>query len=255
MESQKKLLLLLTGKLLNMDNLIESALFLKKNYNFKIIPLYIRNMDILIPPANLLVSALGDGIIGNNLEENDNNRIKEIYQKLKAANIIEPLLIETGLTQQIVEEYMKQSDLLMLNRNQTLSDDTFSILKESFKPILLISENPLSFNKIMIASDDGPKVHKSVLSFCNLFNNESSFEIIAYKSEKDNHILHNYLTEKNKSSHMELFMELPEFYKKINVSSLLIMGNLSKSYFLEKITNKKGLSIIENTKAPIFIGA
>ncbi|MGX6592443.1 hypothetical protein SAMN02745174_01451 [Cetobacterium ceti] len=253
METQKKVLLLLTGKLANVDNLIATAVFLKKNYNYKIMPLYIRNIDIFIPPANLMVSALGGGVIGNNLEENDNERIKDLYKKLTLNNIIEPLIIEVGLTNKIVEEYMKQADLLLLNRNQNLSDDTFSILKESYKPILLINEQEFSFNNVLIASDDGPKVNKSVGAFYSLFNNVNNFKIISYTKDVDEHALMEYLSDKKKNVEIKNYENIDEFYENLNKASLLIMGNLTKSYFLEKIA-KKGLSIIENTSVPIFIG-
>ena len=42
--------------------------------------------------------------------------------------------------------------------------------------------------------------------------------------------------------------------KKVDGADLLIMGNLSRSYFFEKIIGKNGIKLLEKGKAPIFIG-
>ncbi|MGL4897140.1 MAG: hypothetical protein ACRC31_01740, partial [Cetobacterium sp.] len=43
-----------------------------------------------------------------------------------------------------------------------------------------------------------------------------------------------------------------EYLNEVNNLDLLIMGNLSRGYFFEKITGKKGLNIMEKSQTSIF---
>jgi hypothetical protein len=45
-----------------------------------------------------------------------------------------------------------------------------------------------------------------------------------------------------------------EFFQRMNEFDFIIMGNLSKSFFFEKITKRMGVEIIEKAIKPIFIG-
>ena len=45
-----------------------------------------------------------------------------------------------------------------------------------------------------------------------------------------------------------------EVLEKINECDFFVMGNLSRSYFFEKIIGKNGIKLLEKSKTPIFIG-
>lgn len=63
----------------------------------------------------------------------------------------------------------------------------------------------------------------------------------------------------SKNIKVELYKYFPkenslnEFIEKIDGEDLLIMGNLSKRFFLEKVMNKLGVQILERVKTNIFI--
>lgn len=248
----KKLLLLISSEE-NLESLIESSLYLRKNYNYKIVPLYIRNIGIFIPPTHLMITALGGGIVDKKLEEVDNERIRRIQNILYSRGVVEHVAIEIGFPHDIVTEYAKQVDIILTGREKKISEEITSILKDIYKPIFLIGEKSLSFERVVIASDDGVKINRSVTNFLNHFPHIMNFEMISYRFQDDRNMLLELLESKHKIIEYRNIENMEIVYNEINKGTLLIMGNLSKSYFLKKITKRKGLDIIENSNVSIFI--
>lgn len=243
------------------DVLIESAIFLRESFGYEILPLYIKDIrrDEIIP-------ATMDGIIvnlGNNffsqereaLEDEDIKDLKDRFNKLKVKN---DLNVEFGFPWDIIKEYLKLADLLIFEKGETLSETAITALKNQFKPFIMIGENPLkSFEKIGISTDDGVKINKSVFTFINNFNTVDNFIMLTLLYKMEENKLLKYLEDRGKKVDVKTYDgddAKKEYLATINDLDILIMGNLSRSYLFEKITAKKGLSIMEKSKTSIFIG-
>lgn len=241
--------------------LIDSAVFLKEKQGYEIIPLYIRDVrrDEIIP-------ATMDGMIvnlSNNsfLEERDamqQEDLDELKKQLQTKGINNTMNVEFGFPDEIIKDYLKLSDLLLFEKGESLSDLAVTLLKHPFKPMIMLGDKAItSFDKVAISSDDGVKVNKSTFAFLNAFPSVNKILLysILHDSEKNNIL--EYLTGKNKSVEYKNFVgdegNVESFLEEVNKLDLLIMGNLKKAYFFEKLIGKKGLEIMEKSKTAIFI--
>lgn len=250
---KRRALLLFLPHQQNIEEIIVSGKYLENYFNFEIIPVYIRNINIYIPPTFLFRDSLGGGLIDKKLEGLEDIHIEKVCELLDSYEIETPLAIDIGFPEQIFLEYLKTTDLLILGREDILSEITITLLKETYKPTFIIKNIPISFEKIAITSDDGIKINRSFFSFINNFSSIMHFNVLSYELE-DSQFLLETLNYKGIGSKFMTYGSMESLYSAINQNSCLIMGNLSKSYFLKNITKRKGMDIIENTDLPIFIG-
>ncbi|MGL6154442.1 MAG: hypothetical protein ACRC0W_04835 [Cetobacterium sp.] len=249
----KRVLLLFLSNQPNAEEIIISAKYLQNNFNFEITPLYIRDINILISPTFLLKESLNSGIIDKARKDTEDKHVKKVDELLKEQEILDSLIIDVGVPEILLQDYLKMADLVILGSDQNISEQLTDILEIIYKPVFIIKEIPLMLNKIALASDDGIKINKSLFSFMNIFPKLQSYNILAYNSDMKQSIFEVFKY-KNKEFKYRNFSEMELLYSEANRNTCLIMGNLSKSYFFKKITKRKGLDIIENIEIPIFIG-
>ncbi|MGL5545055.1 MAG: hypothetical protein ACRDB6_08115 [Cetobacterium sp.] len=252
---KKVVLLLKNGN--NLDLILKSYEHLKAHFGFQLVPLYIRDIAYRAPISESLLNSGEAAFVLNEMEDEFIVKIKAKFLKY---NIGEELLIASEVGVDEVKTLLKTADLLMLEQSSYLNDIFLELLKISFRPIIVLRGKPLSFENISIISNDGIKVNKSVYNFLNLFPNPDleSFPILTWNCEYEKHHLLELLKNKGYSGDIipfsSKFESLEDFYFAANKSDLVIMGNLSRSFFMEKITNRTGLNLLENLDTPIFIG-
>ena len=237
----------------NLDLIIESCLTLKKEFGFDITPVYALNVNPFInnseDEANLLedFSELQDDFL-------DKAKQKLIENKLNAN-----LLTIVQITGENLKNLLRLNDLLIYQEGLFLGDLFFEILKTIYRPIIVLRGKSLNFNNICITSDDGVKVNKSVYNFLSLFSNVDieKIDVLTWNYTKNEHtlleLIHNKGVLPNLRGYSSPLDSIDDFYFELNKSSILIMGNLSYSFFLEKLTNRMGLNILEHANVPIFI--
>lgn len=253
-----KRVLLMFGNEIERKSLIESAYFLKHSLGFEIVPLYIRDISrerVIAATDGLLMS--GRTFINESWEEVEKEEIDDIRKMLTENNMKEELLIDVGLVSDVVKEQMKKCDILLMGKNDVLAENEVDALRANYKVVMLIGKKPLaSFNKVIIGNDDGVKVNRSCYHFMSIFPNIENFHSFVLNKKLEENNLLSYLKEHGKNvTHEEIEKEEFEtILDKINLSDIFIMGNLSRSYFFEKIIGKNGIKLIEKTDTPIFIG-
>ena len=90
----------------------------------------------------------------------------------------------------------------------------------------------------------------------NDFPEIKEFISIQENSDEEN-ILDKYITSKDKKVEIKKFSNadsLVEFFNNVEKNGVTIMGNLSRNYFIEKITGRSGLKILEKAKMALYIG-
>lgn len=237
----------------NLDLIIESCLSLKKEFGFEITPVYALNVNPFInnseDEANLLedFSELQDDFL-------DKTKKKLIEHKLNAH-----LLTVVQITTENLKNLLRLNDVLLYQEGLFLGDLFLEILKTIYRPIIVLRGKVLSFENISVVSDDGIKVNKSVYNFLSLFSSTDldKIDVFTWNYTKGEHTLLELIHNKGVLPNLRGFSspldDIEDFYFELNKSSLLIMGNLSHSFFLEKITNRMGLNILEHINTPIFI--
>lgn len=251
--------LVLFGSEIERENLIDSAIYLEKEFGFKIYPLYIKDMsrEKLITTTDSFMVAGRSPFVVHSWDEIEKGEIESIQKLLKEKNVQSELIIDIGVVPEVVTEHMKRCDILIMGRNDILNENEVNILKGNYKSIFLIGEKPLtSMKNILIGNDNGVKINRSCYHFINIFPDIKEFSSFVINKEIDENILVEYLTEHGKIiKHEELTTNnYEEVLEKVDKADLFIMGNLSRSYFFEKIVGKNGIKLIEKGKAPIFIG-
>ncbi|WP_297599140.1 hypothetical protein [uncultured Cetobacterium sp.] len=241
--------------------LIESALFFKEKLGYEITPLYIRDVrrDEIIPATmDGMIVNLSNNSFSEERDALEEEELKHLQEKLRIRGIINPLNVEFGFPWDIIKEYLKLSDMLMFEKGEILSESAVTVLKNHFKPVIMIGEKPITkLEKIGISSDDGVKINRSVFSFINLFPQKKDFTMLTLLYNMEENKLLKYLKERDKDVVFKSFdgeAAKDKYLEEIKNLDLLIMGNLSRGYFFEKITGKKGLSIMEKSEVSIFIG-
>lgn len=251
--------LVLFGNEIERENLIDSAIYLEKEFGFKIYPLYIKDMSrekLMATTDGLMVAGRAPFMV-QGWDEIENGEIESIQKLLKDKNVDSELKIDIGLVSEVVTEHMKKCDILIMGRNDILTENEVSILKGNYKSIFLIGEKPLtSMKKIVIGNDNGVKINRSCYHFINLFPEIKEFSSFVINKEIEENTLIEYLQEHGKNiTHEELTTNnYEDVLKRVDDADLFIMGNLSRSYFFEKIIGKNGIKLLEKGKAPIFIG-
>lgn len=251
--------LVLFGNEIERENLVDSAIYLEKEYGFKIYPLYIKDMareKIMATTDGLMIAGRSPFMI-QGWDEIEKGEIENIEKLLKSKGVTTELKIDIGVVPEVVTEHMKRCDILIMGRNDILSENEVGILKGNYKSIILIGEKPLtSMEKVLIGNDNGVKINRSCYHFINLFPEIKEFSSFVINKEIEENILAEYLLEHGKKvEHEELTTNnYEDVLRRVDEADLFIMGNLSKSYFFEKIIGKNGIKLLEKGKAPIFIG-
>lgn len=234
---------------------IENYNVLKTKFNFSILPLYIKDLRIPLP---LRGSFLSTSLAVDILKEYEEEYIDNTKELLLKEKIKEELSIEIGMNREIIQNYLKKADCIMLEGSQHLDDDFLDILKISYKPILILNNSISKFESIVIVSDDGIKIHKSVANFLKVFPETKALTLLSWNHLDDEDNLYDLLKRKNIDVTIERykskFNTKEEFFNRINDFDLVVMGNLSRSFLIEKITKRMGIEIILRSRNVVFIG-
>lgn len=232
---------------------IENFKSLKKRFDFEILPLYVK--ELRVPTG---VTFLSPSMTMDILKEYEDEYIEDLKNLLLKEGIEEELVVEIGINKDIVQEYLKKVDCLMVEETEYLDEDFLDILKIVYKPVIIINKNVSTFKNVVIISDDGIKINKSVNSFIRDFPQIKNVTLLSWNYKyQENHLLE-LLKRKGIEVKVEMFNQhfntKDEFFQKMNEFDFIVMGNLSKSFFFEKITKRMGVEIIEKAVKPIFIG-
>lgn len=251
--------LVLFGNEIEREALIDSAIYLKKNLGFKLETLYIRDIareKVMTTPDGLVMAGRVP-LLYQGWNEVEKAEIESIKKCIQDKGLDEELVIDIGAVDDVVTEHMKTCDILIVGKNNTLGDREIDLLKANYKTMLLIGKKPLtSMDKVFIGNDNGVKVNRSCYHFIHLFSEITKFHSVTINQNIEENTLIEYMKQNNKEiCHSKLDVaDYETILEKISQADLFIMGNLSRSYFLEKIVGKNGVKLLEKGVSPIFIG-
>ena len=243
--------LILFGNEENTHNLIKSCSYLKEVFGY--------NLDaLLIKDVRAETITIGQGVITNveDMIKLEKDEMKFLKEKLKEEKLEINLTCTIGIISETIKELMKSYDLLVLGKGATTSDILMDVLKRNYKATIILGNDELKFSNICIANDDSIEVNKSCYNFSRDFPEIKEFISIQENSNEEN-ILNEYLISKGKKIDVKKFSDsksLIEFIKSTEQHGITIMGNLSKNFFMERITGRTGLKILEKARTALYIG-
>jgi hypothetical protein len=165
-------ILILFGNELDKNNLLKTGQHLKEKYGTEVYGLYIRDIrkyEVLPPTVEGLVVDNSANFLIREWEKSENIQVEELKKVFKNYFPVEHLLIEEGITQEIVQEKMLGFDLVIVEKSKIITANQKDLLRHHYKPVLLIPENnSLKVEKVMIANDKSERVNKSIFTFLNV---------------------------------------------------------------------------------------
>ncbi|WP_297405168.1 hypothetical protein [uncultured Cetobacterium sp.] len=256
-----KKVLVVFGEGTKKNVLMDSALFFKEKLGYEIIPLYIKDVrrDEIIPATmDGMIVNLSNNSFSEERELLETEEMNYLKERLKIKGIIKKLNVEFGFPWEIIKEYLKLADILMFEKGEILSESAITVLKNQFKPVIMVGSDPIkAIENIAIASDDGVKINKSTSSFMKLFPEIKDYTMLTLQYELEDNKLLQFMEERDKKVVVKNYsgdLAKEDYLEEVKKYDMLVMGNLSKSYFFEKIIGKKGLNIMEKSQTSIFIG-
>ncbi|MGL4946121.1 MAG: hypothetical protein ACRCZR_07365 [Cetobacterium sp.] len=226
---------------------------LKEKFNFEIYPLYVKELKV---PTG--VTFLSPSMTLDILKEYEDEYVEDLKALLEKEEIKQELVTDIGFTKELVQDYLKKVDYIMVEETDYLDEDFLDILKVAYKPIIVINKTVSKFENVAVISDDGIKISKSINNFVRYFPQYKNLTMLTWNYKSDENNVLEFLERKGVTVKVEMFNEKfntkDEFFNRMNEFDLIVMGNLSRSFFFEKITKRTGIEIIEKATKPIFIG-
>ncbi|RUA07235.1 MAG: hypothetical protein DSY38_03085 [Fusobacteria bacterium] len=254
-------ILLLFGNEKDRTNLLKTGKHLQDKYGTEVCGLYIKDVrkyEILPPTVEGMVIDNSANFIINEWEKSENLQVEELKKVFSEYFPVENFLVEEGITSEIVQEKLLGFDLVIIEKSKTITANQKDLLKQHYKPILIISENnSLKVEKVMIANDKSERVNRSIFSFLNMFHKLKDYTSISINLEDEtDEEFPKYMEVAGKNlNRVELEGNpLEIILEKTKEFDILIMGDLKHTFIVERIVGNVGLKLLENIDIPIFIG-
>lgn len=250
--------LVLFGNEENTENLIKSSLYFKEKFGYSLTGLLLRDVrcEALSIEQGILYDMPSSVFVGEIIKF-EKEEMKSLAKRLKKDNLNIELTYEVGIVEDTIKEHMKSFDLLIIGKGFIVSDTLMEVLKENYKAILIIGNKELKFDNIYIANDDGTRVNRSCYNFINNFPEIKKFISVEENNTEEENRLNSYLISKKRE--LEVIKksnsdEIVKYFENLPTNGVIIMGNLSMAYFIEKIIGRTGLKILEKSNIAIYIG-
>ena len=250
--------LILFGNELNTEQLLETGKRLKSRYNCEVKGLYVKDVrkhEIIPPSVEGLVIDPSSRYIVEEWDRFENEQIEKLKTTLSGFSS-EDLIIREGITPDTALEELKAYDLLVIGKGGRISADLKELLKYHYKPLIIVGDKPINLDCVLLANDKSFRINKSFFRFMSIFEDVTEFGSISVGLEQEeDESLKEYLKGSNKVVREREVEgdEFEEIEKAAEDCGILIMGDLTHSYLLEKITGHAGVKLIENLKISIFI--
>ena len=250
--------LILFGNELNTKQLLETGKILKERYKCDVKGLYVKDVrkhEIIPPSVEGLVIDPSSRYIVEEWDRFENEQIDKLKESLKGFSN-ENIIIREGVTPDTALEELKAYDLLVVGKGARISADLKELLKYHYKPMLIVGDKPINLDSVLLANDKSFRINKSFFRFMSIFTDIKEFRSISVGlDEEEDSSLKEYLRGSGKSisEKEKVGNEFEEIEKEAESCGILIIGDLTHSYIMEKITGHVGVKLIENIKIPIFI--
>jgi hypothetical protein len=242
-------------------SLLDYAEVLQRKYDVEVDGIYIKDVRKyeVLPPSieGFLVDNSSSSYLLQEWEKAEKDHIDFIERNFKERFKGENFIVEDGEVDQIIFKKMRGYDLLVAGKSQRVSSNLKLILKNHYKPVLIVPKNSgFEFEKILVSDDRSERLNRSLFYFMNIFSNVKNYDILSVNIDENDLELNRYFldTEKNvKYIRRQGEDEVGVIVEESKKYDLLIMGDMKYPYTIEKLTRHIGAKLLENLEIPIFI--
>lgn len=252
--------LVLFGNESNRESLIKSAIYMRDGMGYHLSGIFIsdiRNETVIPQGFDGMVFDSNRVLMSDEWMNFEKQEVQSIEKELKEDKAKIELEYEIGILGETLREKMKNYDLLIVGKGALISDTLVEILKCNYKTVMIVGDRIPDFSHIYVANDDGVKINRSVYNFMNIFPEVSGYISVSVNNTEDKNKLVEYIRTRGKKIE-EITLpgkeEVIHYLTQEERKGVMVMGNLNKSYLLEKLTKKTGLKLLEHSKMVIFIG-
>ena len=241
--------------------LMDYAEILQKKYDVEVDGIYIKDVRKyeVLPPSieGLLVDNSSSSYLLKEWEKVENDHIDFIERNFKERFKGENFIVEDGEVEDVIFKKMRGYDLLVAGKGARVSSNLKMILKNHYKPVLIVpEESQFGMEKIMVSDDRSERLNKSLFYFMNLFTDVKKYHIVSVNIEEEDKELSRYFLDTEIDiNHISLEGEdeVGIIVEESKEYDLLIMGDMKYPYTIEKLTGHIGVRLLEKLKVPIFI--
>ncbi|WP_320045891.1 hypothetical protein [uncultured Ilyobacter sp.] len=165
---------------------------------------------------------------------------------------------KVGNVPEVLMDELRLFDMAVVSKSDKIGHNLRELLKNHNKPLILVPDlESYSLDRILVADDQGLEVNKSVFKFMSAFEKVKEFKAITVGiSQEEVKDLTFYLEKIGKKIDYS-FEEGTVDENILNYAKecdMLIMGNLKRSFMVEKLIGRGAIRALEEVKKPVFIG-
>lgn len=247
----KKALFLVTSEN-EIEPLVAFAEVFRKKYKVEVDAFYVK--DILkyeIYPST--IEGVGINVSSNfsfnEYRELENKNFKKFQEKIE--NKFSKFYSKEGETVEMALEELKKYDLLVIVKNDKVTQNLKEILRSNFKPLIILPNiTDFKLENRLLLDDGAYNANKTLFTFFNIFD-EQKINVLRVNVDTEDELKERFGEKYNlinkKGDPFKIIMEESQNY------DFILMGDLRYTVMVERITRKLGIRLLENIKKPIFI--
>lgn len=250
---RKKILCLVTSDS-ELKALTNFSIKFKEKYDTEIDLLYVKDF-LKYEVYPFTVEGIGVNIGANYiLKEYSSIEDKKFEEIKKEANpYFDKIYKKDGETVEVALEELKKYDLIVVVKNEKVSQNLKELLRSNFKPIIILpkQEVDLKLDNFLLLDDGAYNSNKTLFMYYYIFG-EHKIDVLRVNISKEDSLEERF-GDKYRLIHKEgdtlqVILEEAEKY------DFILMGDLRYTVMVERITGKMGIRILESVNKPIFIG-
>lgn len=247
----KKVLFLVASEN-EMDTLLSFSKIFKEKYKVEVNALYVKDvLKYQVYPTTIegIGVNVGTNFSFSEYKELENKNFEKIEKKMK--KFFSKVYFKEGETVEIALEELKKYDVLVVVKNDKVTQNLKELLRSNFKPLIILpKDEKFQINDILLLDDGAYNANKTLFTFFNLFD-EQKINVLRVNVEGEDELTERFGDKYNlinkKGDTLKVIMKEVEKY------DFVLMGDLRYTIMVERITRKLGVKLLENIKKPIFI--
>lgn len=215
------------------------ALYVKDIFKYEMFPIIIDGIGI----------SMGSNTVFKEYREVENHNFRKMEKIMKKD--FSKVYSKDGETVETALEELKKYDLLVVVKNEKVSQNLKELLRSNFKPLIILpNKTDFKIESLLLLDDGAYNANKTLFTFFNLFDEQKINVLRVNVSTEDfleERFGENYNLIQRSGDPLKVITEVTADY------DFVLMGDLRYTIMVEKITGKLGIKLLEGLDKPVFI--
>lgn len=247
----KKALFLVTAEN-EIEALVAFAKKFKEKYKVEVDALYVKDIfkyEMFPVIVDGIGISMGSNIVFKEYKETENHNFERMKKVMQ--NDFSKIYSKEGETVEIALEELKKYDLMVVVKNEKVSQNLKELLRSNFKPLIILpNKTDFKIDELLLLDDGAYNANKTLFTFFNIFDEQKMNVLrvnVATEDYLEERFGENYNLIQRSGDPLKIIMEVAKNY------DFILMGDLRYTVMVEKITGKLGIKLLEGLDKPIFI--